>query len=209
MVVDPTTGSFIEIWSATVDATSHTVTGPVWATDNLITGLGVGDAAKNLNGGVRASNFSWSAGNITGADLSASKIEHALEITLPLDMLAGSTQGSGPYRAPATSGNGEQGHGPIVMGSRIGIPADKSMPTGLSSIGVMVFRALQTYGAFVGDGCGADKPVIGADGLSLGILPGTGIDETPFEPLIAFWSHGGSADMEKIGPLLRVADYQP
>ena len=48
-----------------------------------------------------------------------------------------------------------------------------------------------------------------ADGPSMGIAPGAGIDATPFEPLIAFWSHGGSAETEKIGPHLRVADYQP
>ena len=209
LVADPVTGNYIEIWSSTVDASSRTVTGQVWATDNMVTGQGVGDASRNLNAGVRASNFSWAAGNITQADLSAGKIDHALEITLPLDMLAGGSQGSGPYRAPATSGNGDTGHGPIVMGSKIGIPADKSMPTGLSSIGIMVFNALKTYGAYVGDGGGADKPVIGADGPSMGLAQGIGIDSTPFEPLIAFWSHGGSADMEKIGPLLRVADYQP
>ncbi len=80
---------------------------------------------------------------------------------------------------------------------------------GLSSIGALVFDALQSYGAYVGDVCGAEAPVISADGPSMGIASGTGIDSTPFEPLIAFWSHGGSADMEKIGPLLRVADYQP
>ena len=209
LVADPVTGDYVEIWSSTVDASSKTVTGPVWATGNMITGLGVGDATTNLNAGVRASNFSWAAGNITQADLDSGKIDHALEITLPLDMLAGSTVDSGPYRAPATSGNGNTGHGPIVMGSKIGVPANQSMPAGLSAIGVIVFNALQTYGAYVGDGGGADKPVIGADGPSMGLAQGIGIDSTPFEPLIAFWSHGGSADMEKIGPLLRVADYQP
>jgi hypothetical protein len=207
LVADATTGDFVELWQASVDAANKTVTGQVWATDNIVTGLGVGDATTNLNGGTRASNFSWAAGNITQADLTAGKINHALEITLPLDMLAGSNDGPGPYCAPATSGNGNTGHGPIVMGSKIGIPADESMPAGLSDIGRMVFDALQTYGGYVGDGCGGDKPVIGADGPSMGLSHNASIDDTPFEPLIAFWNHGGSADMETIGELLRIADY--
>jgi hypothetical protein len=45
--------------------------------------------------------------------------------------------------------------------------------------------------------------------MSMGIAPDTAIDYTPFEPLVAYRAHGGLSDMEKIGPLVRVADYQP
>jgi hypothetical protein len=209
LVADPVTGDYVELWSATVDTGKHTVTGEVWATGNMITGLGVGTLDTDLNGGVRASNFSWGAGTITQADLSAAKIDHAIALAMPSSMVKGGSAPVGPYRAPATAGNGDWPTGPIVMGSKIGVPAGVAKPAGLSSIGILVFDALQSYGAYLGDVCGAEAPVMSADGPSMGIATGAGIDSTPFEPLIAFWSHGGSADMEQIGPLLRVADYQP
>lgn len=208
IVADPS-GNYVEIWQTSVDPIAMTVTGPVWATGSLVAGLGVGDLATNLNAGVRASNFSWAAGLITQADVSAGKIDHALALALPGDMTQGGSAPVGPYRAPATAGNGSWPTGPITMGSKIGIPAGTGMPAGLSAIGVMVFDALQRYGAYVGDVCGGEAPVFYADGPSMGLAPGVSIDSTPFNPLVAFWSHGGSADMEKIGPLLRVADYQP
>ena len=209
LVADPVTGDYVEIWSATVDASSHTVTGEVWATGNMITGPGVGDLKTDLNGGVRASNFSWGAGQITQADLAAKKIDHAIALALPSSMVKGGSAPVGPYLVPATAGNGDWPTGPILMGSKIGIPVGAARPAGLSSLGNMVFDAFQSYGAYVGDVCGAEAPIMPADGPSMGLAPGTGLDSTPFEPLVAFWSHAGSSDMEKIGPLLRVADYQP
>jgi hypothetical protein len=209
LVADPVTGDYVEIWNATVDASSLTGTGPVWATGNMITGLGVGDLTTNLNGGVRAANFSWGAGMITQADLSAGEIDHALLMCLPGEMVKGGSPPTGPYRAPATCGNGEWPTGPIEMGSKIGVPAGTSRPSGLSDLGNMVFDALQTYGAYVGDVCGGQAINFQGDGPSMDITPGTSIDYTPFLPLVGFWAYNGSSDAEKIGPLLRVADYQP
>lgn len=209
LVADPATGDYVEVWSSTVDAAAHTVTGPVWATGNMITGLGVGDLATNLNAGVRAANFSVSAGAITKADIDAGKIDHALEVNVPGNMLLGGASPVGPYIPPATAGNGDWPTGTIKMGSKIGIPASATRPNGLSPLGNLVFDALQKYGMYVGDVCGGQWPIFAADGPSFGIKPGASLDNTPFEPLIAFWNHAGSADMEKIGPLLRVADYQP
>jgi hypothetical protein len=209
IVADPATGEYVEVWLATVNASTLTVTGEVWATGNMITGLGVGDLATNLNAGVRASNFTWAAGLITQADLDAGKIDHALAVALPGDMTKGGSAPVGPYRAPATAGNGDWPTGPIVMGSKIGIPAGTARPAGLSSIGVMVFDALQKYGAYVGDVLGGEVPSFYADGPSMGLAYNVSIDYTPFDPLVAYWNYNGSADMEKIGPLLRVADYQP
>lgn len=214
-VVNVETGDYIEAWAATVNAGARTASdGGSWATGNIVTGLGVGDLATNQNAGVRASNFSWAAGLITAADVSQGRIDHALVVALPAyangdSMIAGSPTGPGPYRAPATCGNSQLGSGPIVMGSKIGIPAGVARPAGLSPIGIMVFDALQTYGAYVGDGNGGAMPAFYADGPSLGIPRGAAPDSTIFEPLVAYWNHGGTADMERIGPLLRVADYQP
>jgi hypothetical protein len=88
------------------------------------------------------------------------------------------------------------------MGSRIGVPAGVPMPAGLSPLGVKVFRALQKYGMFVGDFAGGLTPVVPADG-------GTVHQNNDACSLFCYWNYGGSSDMEKIGPLLRVADYQP
>lgn len=81
----------------------------------------MGDLATDLNGGTRASNLSWGAGMITQADLSAGKIDHAIALALPGSMVKGGSAPVGPYRAPATAGNGDWPTGPIVMGSKIGV----------------------------------------------------------------------------------------
>jgi len=195
-VADPVTGNYVEVWQASVDSANRIVTsnpGPGWATGNMITGAGGGSLSNN--DGVRAANFSWTGGLITGADLSAGKIDHGLVVALPYDMLE-----SGAWRAPATAWE-TVGTGPIQMGSRIGIPAGTPMPAGLSPVGVMVFNSLRTYGAFVGDFTGGQWPMFYADQAT--------VTQPQVQPLYTYWNYGGSSDMEKIGPLLRVADYQP
>lgn len=209
VVIDAVTGNYVELWESEVDARTRTVTNrpgqPGWARGNAITGPGAGTISNN--DGVRASNFSWAAGLITGADLARRRIDHALVVSLTIDTLRGGSPPVGPYRAPATSGNGAWPRGTIVMGSRIGIPRGVPRPRDLSPTGVMVFDALQQYGAFVGDFAGGPAPVFYADGNS---VPGDAMDaHGVFDDLVGYWDHGGSADMEKIAPLLRVADYQP
>ncbi len=207
IVADPVTGNYVEVWSATVNQSARTVTGQVWATGNMITGAGVGNLATNVSAGVRASNFSWAAGMITGTDRSSGQINHALAVALPDNMVLGGSAPVGPYIAPASAGNGAWPTGKIKMGSKIGIPAGVAKPAGLSPIGVMVFDSLQKYGAYVGDVVGGQWPLFFSDANS--IPPTSAIDYGPFDPLVGYWDHNGSADMEKIGPLLRVANYQP
>ncbi len=242
-VYDPVSGDYIEVWQASVNSSTHTVTsspGPGWGTGNAITGTGVGTLCVNgnpptggINSGVRAANFAWGAGLITGADIAAGKIDHAIAIALPPDMLMdgvytgyrnGGTSGEKAWRAPATAWENDKPgldvRGPIEMGTKIGIPqsapkpplcADptKSGPSCLSNIGSMVFDAARTYGIYVGDLTGGQWPIFYIDA---GSVTGQQVD-----PLYAFWNYCNvvngtnvcSADMEKIGPLLRVADYQP
>jgi hypothetical protein len=208
-VADPASGNYVEVWRASVNTATHTVTstGPGWATGNMINGPGGGTLANN--DGVRAANFSWMGGLITGADLAAGTIDHALVVSLPASMLmgggysgyqGGADAGTPAWRAPATGWETWM-TGPIQMGSRLGIPADTPMPAGLSPLGVMVFNSLQTYGAFVGDYTGGQWPLFYAD-------QGT-VTQAQVQPLYAYWNYNGSSDMEKIGPLMRVADYQP
>jgi hypothetical protein len=203
-LVDPETANYVEVGQATVDSTNHIVrsTGPGWARGNAATGAGAGTVANN--DGVRASNFSIEGGMLTEDEITGSApIDHALEIGLPFDMLKGGWPSPGVnYVAPATADDSGGWAGPIMMGSRIGVPADVAMPAGLSPLGVKVFNALQEYGMFVGDYVGGTTPVIPADG-------GTVHVNNDACSLFCYWNYGGSSDMEKIGPLLRVADYQP
>jgi hypothetical protein len=209
VVIDPGTGNYVEVWQASVDPTTRTVTNlpgsPGWATGNAITGPGAGTLSNN--DGVRAANFSWAGGLITGSDIAAGRIDHALVVAMPAEVLkGGGNTGTGAWRAPATAWDAGWWQGKVQMGSRIGIPAGTPMPAGLSTLGVMVFESLQKYGAFVGDYAGGQWPNFYADNrtVSLGDA-NTGV----VRPLFCYWEHNGSSDMEKIAPLLRIADYQP
>ncbi len=209
VVIDRATGEYTEVWEAQVDPATHTVTNragmPGWARGNLYTGPGAGDLANN--NGVRAANFSWAAGLITGTDLHAQKIDHAVVVSLPAELLkGGGMSGSNAWRSPATAWDAGGWGGRVQMGSRIGIPAGTPMPAGLSPIGRMIFDTLTRYGAFVGDYGGGPWPMFYVDNRS---VDRNGVDRAAIDPLISFWDHNGSADMEKLGPLLRVADYQP
>lgn len=210
--VDLTNGNYIEVWLGTANQGARTVVNPggVYATGNIITGLGIGDDPTNKSAGVRASNFPWIAGLITQSDIDSGAIRHALAMALPAgqgNCMIASGPMSGPYRAPATAGNSQLGCGPIAMGTKIGIPAGIPRAAGLSTLGVLIWDALQTYGAYVGDG-NYGWPAFYADGISMGIPEGTAIDFTPFLPVAGHWLPGG-CDFDRIQPYLRIADYQP
>jgi hypothetical protein len=213
VVVNEVTGDYVEVWQANVDPVNRIVTGtpdkPGWARGNAITGPGAGTLGGK-NDGVRATNFSLLGGLITSADLAAGKIDHALVVALTSDTLMGGGLtgctygqpcGEKAWIAPATAWDAGWWGGPIKNGSRIGVPAGVPKPSGLSPLGSMVFDALQKYGAFVGDFAGGPWPMFSADYGTL--------TEQQMKPLFAYWEYNGSSDMEKIAPLLRVADYQP
>jgi hypothetical protein len=211
-VVEPD-GDYIEVWQAHVDLPTRTVTsnpGPGWATGNAITGTGTGTLTGGpdgygLNAGTRAANYSAGLGGRLTLDeiTGTAPIDHALEVTLPYDMLKGGWPSPGVnYVPPATADDSGGWNGPIKMGSRIGIPAGVPMPAGLSPLGIKFWTALQTYGMFVGDFGGGNWPILQMDGT----------DNTPACTIFCFWNnyHGqGVSDWELILPSLRVADYQP
>ncbi len=198
VVVNGTT--YYEVWNANVDQSRRRVTtrsaGATWAVGDIATGPGAGSA---INDGTRASNFSWAAGLITGSDLQNGAIDHALVLAITVPMLKAG--GTPDYVFPATAWDNGGANGLIKMGSRIGIPAATPRPAGLSPLGNMVFDALKKYGAFVGDFCGGPWPQFYADKHT--------VTQDQMRPLFAFWDYNGSSDMEKIQPLLRVANYQP
>lgn len=196
-------GSYIEMWQAQVDATNHVVytNGPAgWATGNMITGTGCGGLVSSggNNAGNRASNFSWAAGLLTGYDIAHGSIDHAIALALPGHMLDDRWMS---YRSPATAwDNASGGLGPFNNGTLIGIPAGVSEPAGLSSLGHMMFVALQTYGAYVGDFVGGSWTAFYADRFT--------VSDPQIQPLYVWWG-GGPSDTDRLVPLLRVANYQP
>lgn len=201
-------GAYIETWDTTVNSGTHVITANGWATGNMLTGLGVGGlvASGGNNAGVRATNFSWAGGLITPTDVSNGVIAHALNVGCPPNVNRG---GSYPvtFRSPATAAD-NSGTGLITEGSRLGIPPGVSMPSGMHAIGQMIFTALQTYGAFVGDYVGGDSILIYFDpGETSHSTPRPGVAQSVLDDLLA--PYDSSADMNKIKPLIRIADYQP
>lgn len=176
MSVEQPDGSYFEVWQAVIDPVKRTVTsrapdGKVgWATGNVVTGAGGGTLSNN--DGVRAANFSWRAGLITLADLDAGVIDHALVVALDGTRLASSNS----YVAPATAGE-TTGNGTIPMGTRFGIPPGVAQPAGMSPVGVIMFKAMQKYGAFVGDYTGGTPQFY--------TQPNTG---TMTDPLVDNWT---------------------
>ncbi len=193
--------TYYEVWNAHVDPATMTVThgdptgSRSYATGSITTSPGAGTLG-GLNDGTRASNFSWGAGLITGRDLTNGKIDHALAIALTDAMYSNAYTS---YVPPATAWDNGGHTGLIKTGMKLGIPPGTPRPAGLSSLGSMVFDALQKYGAYVGDFVGGQWPTFYTDQLT--------VAPSQMTPLYAWWTNNGSADMDKIGPLLRVANY--
>lgn len=196
-IVDDTTGDYVELWQAV--RTGSAITAQGWARGNIATGSAVGGlvATGGNNAGVRAANFSWAAGLITGADLAAVKIDHALVVALGYGYLSNTA-----WRSPATAPDNGGHSGPFEMGTKLGIPAGTPTPAGLSPFGVALFDALVKYGAYVGDFAGTPYPMFYADAGSVA-------EADPRIRRLFTWWDGWTADMDRIGPLVRVADYQP
>lgn len=201
-------GDYVETWNTVLNGGTHVITASGWATGNMVTGLGVGGlvASGGNNAGVRATNFSWAAGLITAEDIAAGVIPHALNVGLPPDVNNG---GSYPneFRAPATAAD-NSGSGLITEGSRLGIPWGVARPSGMHPIGNMIFTALQTYGAFCGDYVGGDSILIYFDpGEDSHSPPRVGVAAGILDDLLA--PYDATSDMNKIRPLVRIADWQP
>jgi hypothetical protein len=199
VLIDQTTGTYVEVWNARVDTVRRVVTGQQgnmgWATGDIVNGLAAGSPG-GLNAGVRATNTSWIAGAINGRDIARGIIDHALAIAAPGSMFSPTL-----VRWPATSPDG-QGFGPLEQGTRFGIPPGTPMPAGLTPIGQMAFTAIQTYGMYLLDYAGLERPSISVDANT--------VTDAQVRGLYADWEMpGGLSDMDRITPLMRVADYQP
>jgi hypothetical protein len=171
------------------DATHASAT--AYAEADVVAGSGFGSTNPFRGAGIRAAGSSGLGGLLTGADVTGgTDIRHALAVSL-----LGSELGAA-FVAPAIASDGHGDTGSIPTGARLGIPAGTPMPSGLSSLGQRIWRALVTYGAFVVDQHSGSSPVIlYADPLS--VLP------APIDPVRVFWN-GAPSDLDRIMPFVRV-----
>ena len=192
-------GKYYEVYQAVVNQGARTVTQsyPGYAIGDIRTDVGYSSMSSTANMGTRAGNASWFAGMITGRDFANNKIDHAIAIALGDKTLYASC--SGTRNTPkwdqtiATYWDNGPGCGPIIMGAKLGIQPGTAKPAGLTKFGSMLFDALQTYGAYVGDYAGGDWPVIYMDANSV-----SAADQD--------WGYNTwISDNDKIIPLLRVA----
>jgi hypothetical protein len=140
----------------------------------LATGTGFGTAGQMWGNGVwnidpvtgtRASNTPWGVGLITGDDLKAPAILHALAIATPHSITA--SRGV----APCTSFD-NAGWGPLPSGTRIGIPAGQAMPNTLAAahwkgLGIKFWNVFQSYGAYIVDTADPVYPTLYSDPVSV------------------------------------------
>jgi hypothetical protein len=188
LIVDLTTGDSWDLWNATRTG-STSFTAALGIKTNLA-GTGFGNPSGPVKAGTRASGASSLGGLITGENLKAGKIDHALAIAAD----NGNLMAKIVYPA-VTGDNGWQTayKGSLPMGTHLGIPKSTAKPAGLSSIGSMVFDAFQNYGGYLLDRTG---------GFAIFAEPNT-VSPSQVDPLRAYWNSGGS-DLQKIIPLLQV-----
>ena len=154
-IIDRALGMEWGMWDALPPGTSWTAG---LASTMDLTGDGVRPPERNnpwwAGHGPRACGFPLIAGLITEDDVKSGAIEHAL-------VIAYSHIRSSFYTPPASSAQGTTGTAQptgngILCGGQIQLdPALDVTTLGLSPAGLMIARALQKYGAFVGDYSGA------------------------------------------------------
>jgi hypothetical protein len=136
--------------------------------------------------GARACGFPLIAGLITVDEVKAGKIEHALILAYPHIR-------SRYYTPPASTAQGTttdaiQTRG-VECGGQIQLDPTLDLSTlGLSSTGLMIAKALQTYGAFVGDYSGAislyaDESATAQAYWSSGVLGNGEVNKIPLTSL--------------------------
>ena len=153
---------------------SHSFYGFVRSSDTAATATAYGstpldgdgflDPATGLNAGTRAPQASPMAGLLSGPELAAGEIEHALAVGVPGSMLL---RGWVPPARSEDSNAPTNYTGSIPMGSRLITPATATMPSGLSALGQKLWRCAQSYGWLIVDQVGGTSPAIYADPRSM------------------------------------------
>jgi hypothetical protein len=124
---------------------STTATASSYGRTDLFAGTGWGSPSPFFGAGITAAGSSQLAGLLVQAETDAGEIQHALNIRGDSTLVAPGAVGE------AIASDGSATGGVLQEGQRYAIPYSTTMPSGLSSLGQKVFRALQNYGAFVTD----------------------------------------------------------
>jgi hypothetical protein len=112
-----------------------------------ITNVSTSNGVFPTSGGQLASSgISYLATMITNSDINSGAINHAIALQL--------IYCNGSYVAPART-NYDCSGGSIPYGQYFRFPSSLAMPSGLTSLGQMVFKAIQNYGLVVTDHAGA------------------------------------------------------
>ena len=190
LVVNETSGISYNFYNFVHTAGASTATASFYGSTPL-DGDGFTDPATGLNAGCRAPWSTPMAGLLSGAEVAAGEIEHALGVGFPGSLLAIGWVYPARHEDSNTSGYS----GSIPMGSRLVVPATATMPTGLSPLGQKIWRAAQRYGFIVVDRVGGSAPVLYAD---------TTVSSADLD-LLRVWWNGRPADLDQIAKQLQLA----
>jgi hypothetical protein len=130
-----------------------TATAVSYGEANVTTGTGWGTQSPFLSAGITAAGSSELGGLLVQAETDTGTINHALQLVLD-----GSLAQPG-FTGNAISGDGGSSSGIAQEGEHLAIAPGTPMPSGLSTLGQEVFRALQQYGAYVVDVAGGDTAI--------------------------------------------------
>jgi hypothetical protein len=97
--------------------------------------------------GLSATGISYFGTMITEADVAAGAINHTLALSVPL---------CNSWTYPANRGDCAVNSGHFSEGAFVKFPTSVAMPTGLTPLAQMTFKALQSYGAVVVDYAGSN-----------------------------------------------------
>jgi len=112
---------------------------------NVLLDTGWGSKLPFRSAGVVAAGSSQLAGLLVQAETDQGDIAHALQLCIDVALAKPGFTGE------AINGDGKNPSGMLQEGERLAIPPQTPMPPHLSGLGRKVFRAYQTYGAFVID----------------------------------------------------------
>ena len=123
----------------------NTAVANAWAMCDVLTGSGFAQASPYRGAGTRGMGATLLGGLVTQAELRSGTIDHALALTATDRMLKPG------FVAPAVTSDALTGDGPLQEGEYLAIPKATPMPGKLSNGGVILFHALQDYGAYIID----------------------------------------------------------